>query len=343
MSQPNTELANAPVNRLDQLFCLPMFVAAILFLLLTGSVVHLKEGHLLDTRMGFCCLIGIVLLYPLFVIEALVHYFAGSRNMQQHFWYLLMPIFRLCGRDHVNGTHVWLPQLGWQETNRSLEKKLTRRFSIPMIVIALLVLPVVVLEFFWAELIAQSPRLTFTLETATVWIWMAFVFEFVVMISVVDRKLAYCRKNWIDLAIVLLPLLSFMRAARLGTVMQIKQLSRTARIYRMRGIALRTWRAFVTLDVLDMVLRRDPNYRMEKLEEEINERADELRYLKSELARLRKQYPDDVSEEVSDDSEDSQSATQGSQSVVASNVDQALPRPDANDGVEPDKCFPASS
>jgi len=276
-----------------------MFCASILFLLLTGAIVHLKEGHLLNTRLGTGCLIGLALLYPFFVLELIVHYAAGSRNLRQHFWYLLMPIFRLCGRDHVNGTHVWLPRLGWQKTNRSLEKQLARRFSIPMIIIALLVLPVVIMELFWAELIIDSPRLTFVLETATIWIWMAFVFEFVVMISVVDHKLAYCRKNWIDLAIVLLPLLSFMRAARLGTAMQIKQLSRTARVYRVRGVALRTWRAFVTLDVLDMILRRDPSYRMEKLEEEISEKTDELDYLKSELSRLKRRYPDAVPAEDS--------------------------------------------
>ena len=120
---------------------------------------------------------------------------------------------------------------------------------------------------------------------------MAFVFEFVIMISVVKRKLLYCRKNWIDLAIVLLPMLSFMRAARLGTVMQIKQLSRTARVYRLRGIALRTWRAFVTLDILAMILKRDPAYRMEKLQEQIVEQAEELTYLKSELNRLKQRYP----------------------------------------------------
>lgn len=297
MSNTKHDLSKAPANRLDQLFCLPMFCAAILFLLLTGAIVHLKEGHLLNTRLGNGCLIGLALLYPLFVLETVVHYVAGSRNMRQHFWYLLMPIFRLCGRDHINGTHVWLPLLGWQKTDRSLEKLLARRFSIPMIIIALLVLPVVILELFWAELIVDSPRLTFALETATVWIWMAFVFEFVVMISVVDHKLAYCRKNWIDLAIVLLPLVSFMRAARLGTAMQVKQLSRTARVYRVRGVALRTWRAFVTLDVLDMILRRDPSYRMEKLAEEIAEKADELDYLKSELIRLKLRYPDAVPEE----------------------------------------------
>ena len=297
MSKAKKDHSKAPVNWLDQRLSLPMFIASLLFLLLTGALVHLKEGHLLNTWMGTGCLLGLSLLYPLFVIETVLHYLAGSRNMRQHFWYLLMPIFRLCGRDHVDGSHVWLPRLGWQPIDRSLEKLLARRFSIPMIIIALLVLPVVILELFWAELIVNSSWLTFTLETATICIWMAFVFEFVVMISVTKRKLVYCRKNWIDLAIVLLPMLSFMRAARLGSALQIQQLSRTARVYRLRGIALRTWRAFVTLDVLDMILQRDPSYRMEKLAEEIVEQTEELNHLKLELNRLKQRYPDAVPEE----------------------------------------------
>ena len=297
MSKAKKDYSKAPVNWLDQRLSLPMFIASLLFLLLTGALVHLKEGHLLNTWMGTGCLLGLSLLYPLFVIETVLHYLTGSRNMRQHFWYLLMPIFRLCGRDHVDGSHVWLPRLGWQPIDRSLEKLLARRFSIPMIIIALLVLPVVILELFWAELIVNSSWLTFTLETATICIWMAFVFEFVVMISVTKRKLVYCRKNWIDLAIVLLPMLSFMRAARLGSALQIQQLSRTARVYRLRGIALRTWRAFVTLDVLDMILQRDPSYRMEKLAEEIVEQTEELNHLKLELNRLKQRYPDAVPEE----------------------------------------------
>ena len=297
MSKAKKDYSKAPVNWLDQRLSLPMFIASLLFLLLTGALVHLKEGHLLNTWMGTGCLLGLSLLYPLFVIETVLHYLTGSRNMRQHFWYLLMPIFRLCGRDHVDGSHVWLPRLGWQPIDRSLEKLLARRFSIPMIIIALLVLPVVILELFWAELIVNSSWLTFVLETATICIWMAFVFEFVVMISVTKRKLVYCRKNWIDLAIVLLPMLSFMRAARLGSALQIQQLSRTARVYRLRGIALRTWRAFVTLDVLDMILQRDPSYRMEKLAEEIVEQTEELNHLKLELNRLKQRYPDAVPEE----------------------------------------------
>ena len=297
MSKAKKDHSKAPVNWLDQRLSLPMFIASLLFLLLTGALVHLKEGHLLNTWMGAGCLLGLSLLYPLFVIETVLHYLTGSRNMRQHFWYLLMPIFRLCGRDHVDGSHVWLPRLGWQPIDRSLEKLLARRFSIPMIIIALLVLPVVILELFWAELIVNSSWLTFVLETATICIWMAFVFEFVVMISVTKRKLVYCRKNWIDLAIVLLPMLSFMRAARLGSALQIQQLSRTARVYRLRGIALRTWRAFVTLDVLDMILQRDPSYRMEKLAEEIVEQTEELNHLKLELNRLKQRYPDAVPEE----------------------------------------------
>ena len=60
---------------------------------------------------------------------------------------------------------------------------------------------------------------------------------------------------------------------------------------------LRTWRAFVTLDVLDMILQRDPSYRMEKLAEEIVEQTEELNHLKSELNRLKQRYPDAVPEE----------------------------------------------
>ena len=133
---------------------------------------------------------------------------------------------------------------------------------------------------------------------------MAFVFEFVILVSVVERKLAYCRKNWIDLAVILLPLLSFMRAARLGRLVQLKQLSRTARIYRLRGIALRTWRAFVTLDVIDMILKRDPAYRIDKLQEEITDKQAELAYLQSELTRLRSQHPEAAAGLSSDDEDD---------------------------------------
>ena len=115
---------------------------------------------------------------------------------------------------------------------------------------------------------------------------MAFVFEFVVMFSVVEKRLRYCKQNWIDLAVVLLPLVNFMGAARLSRLVKLKQLSRTAKIYRMRGLILRSWRAIVALDVIDTLLRRDSEQRMEKLQNQIDEKQQEIEQLKIQMQRL---------------------------------------------------------
>ena len=113
------------------------------------------------------------------------------------------------------------------------------------------------------------------------------MFEFVVMVSVVERKLRYCKQNWIDLAIVLLPLVSFIGAARLARLVKLKQLSRTAKIYRMRGLALKTWRAVLTLNVIDKLLRRDDEYHIERLEGQIAEKELELQELHDQLRSIR--------------------------------------------------------
>ena len=63
-----------------------------------------------------------------------------------------------------------------------------------------------------------------------------------------------------------------------------------ARIYRMRGLALRTWRAIVTLDMIDKLLRRDPTFRIEKLEDEIAEKQREIELLQHELEQLQRDY-----------------------------------------------------
>jgi vacuolar-type H+-ATPase subunit I/STV1 len=56
----------------------------------------------------------------------------------------------------------------------------------------------------------------------------------------------------------------------------------------MRGLALRSWRAVVALDVIDMLLRRDPNQRVDNLYSQIEERQQEIDHLRSEIERLKK-------------------------------------------------------
>ncbi len=277
---------------LDRKLAVPMFVVALLFLLIGGFLLHTEPGELeglshYPPLLRRFLWIALGLLYLAIVGEFIAHRNTGGRNLRQHWWMLAVPFFRLSARDHVNGECVWIPGLGWQKSTRALEQHLSRLFSGPMIVIALLVLPVVGIELIWARVIESHVIWQFALQTATGFIWMAFVVEFVVMFTVVEKKLRYCKQNWIDIAIIVLPLFAFLRIARLGRLLKVQQISRTANIYRMRGLALRSWRAIVTLGMIDRLLRRDPSYRIDKLEQQILEKEAEIHLLKSEVDRIR--------------------------------------------------------
>lgn len=280
-------------NELDRMLAVPMFYVALLFLLITGFLLHTDPGSLVEEVDHYSPVlrrnlaIGLILLYLAVVGETIAHWVTGSKVMWQHALYLVVPFMRICPRDHIDGTHAWVVGLGWRRTTERFEQYMGRMFSGPMILIALLVLPVVGAEWIWREKILENATWRLAIQTATGFIWMAFVFEFVIMVTVVEKKFRYCKKNWIDLAIIILPFIAFLRAARLGRLMKLQQLSRTAKIYRMRGLALRTWRAVVTLDVISTLLRRDSSYRIDKLGDQIRDKEQEIRLLQNELERVR--------------------------------------------------------
>ena len=292
MVQNSTEKVTC--TELDRQLAVPMFVVALLFLLIGGFLLHTEPSEWEGVARYSPILrrtlwIILLLLYLVYLGEAIAQRMAGAKSLRQHWVFMAIPFMRLCVRDHYDGTHVWVPGLGWQKATAQLERSLSRWLSGPMIVISLAVLPVVVVELLWSTEINASPIWKFAMETVTGFIWMAFVVEFVIMITVVQKKFRYCKQNWIDLAIILLPLFAFLRVARLGRLLKLNQVTRTAKIYRMRGLLLRSWRAFVTLNMIDNLLRRDPTFRMDKLEQIIAEKEADIELLRTELRRLQEQ------------------------------------------------------
>lgn len=280
------ELHDEDVTEWDRKLAVPMFIVALLYLMIAGSLLHLTNGTPGSTRS--LLLLSILGVLHLFVIaEAILQWRVGGSNARRHILYVIIPVFRLCPRDHVNGDHAWLPVIGWRRTSMGLERHMTKVFSWPMIMIALMILPVIGVEFLYSDWIAEYPRRKFFIDTCSGFIWMAFVFEFVVMFSIVEKRLPYCKRNWIDIAVIVLPIVSFAGAAPLGRLIKLNQLTRTAKIYRMRGVLLRSFRALVALDVLSKILRRDAEQRFNRLEIQIAEKQQEIEFLTSELERER--------------------------------------------------------
>jgi voltage-gated potassium channel len=185
-----------------------------------------------------------------------------------------------------------LPRIGWANVDHPLRTRVERGASIPMLVIALMVLPLLAAEHYLEPQIRSSAWLLFVVKASAGLIWMAFTFEFVLMLSLSERKLRYARQHWLDALIVSLPLIDFLpalrlgRLLRLGRISRLQQLARTLRVFRLRGTAMRLWRAILLLEVIDRVIGGSPEKRLAKLRDQLALKEQEIADLRGEIALL---------------------------------------------------------
>lgn len=115
-----------------------------------------------------------------------------------------------------------------------------RWFEIPVLVAALLVVPVI-----FIEQQATSPGWLTVAEIVNWLIWAAFTAEYLVVVSLADQRLAYTRKAWLDVFIIvgsfpllpeLLASMRLVRVLRLGRVLRLLRLIRLAAVVT-RGMA----------------------------------------------------------------------------------------------------------
>jgi voltage-gated potassium channel len=247
------------------------------------------------------CLIILALIWPVFFAEFAFQFL--TRDRDQPFWrkryygliVCLIPPLRLCARHPDMDSKVWLPGIGWQVSDDDLRRRLEHLFSIPMILIALTILPILLIEYLMSHQIAARPWLRNLLHVSMGVIWLAFAVEFIVMVSVAKKKLRYCKEHWIDLAIILLPLISFLRslrvirATRLARVAKVQQLSKMGRLYRLRGLAMRALRAILLLELLHRLFGISIEKKIKSLEARLEEKEREVASIKARIAELQRQ------------------------------------------------------
>lgn len=234
------------------------------------------------------------ILWPIVVVEAFCHWLSRPWDQQTrklHLFGLLFcicPSLRMCARSYEKGNRLWLPGLGWRSPNKRLRARLERHFSLPMIAIAFLILPVLVIEFFLHDRVEDSVLLWSLLHVGTGIIWLAFAIEFILMVSVAEKKIVYCKEHWLDLAILLLPLISFLRSVqfiRATNALRLPQLTKMLRVYRMRGTALRALRGLIVLDLFSRFFKADHEQVVEQLENELREAEARVRVIRRKLMR----------------------------------------------------------
>jgi voltage-gated potassium channel len=119
-------------------------------------------------------------------------------------------------------------------SKNELATKIEKGIETPMIILALLIIPVVVIEL---EIVPTNAYLVSCATKIDDGIWFAFLLEYLVLVSLYDDKVGYTKRSWLNLIILLLspPLIcpqgfALIRSLRSLRVLRIFRVLRFLRI-----------------------------------------------------------------------------------------------------------------
>ena len=288
-------------RRLDRALNPPMVWLAYAFLLLVAAILPQAEGNpdnggdLLSGLVIIGVAAVICILWTALLLECaarLIYLDAGRRSWRRVGHLLLValiPPMRVGLTPTTAHHHIWLPVLGWRARTKPLRKELSRHFSVPMILFALMILPVLAVEYFWHEQLQAYLWLAVAVDAATKLIWLAFAVEFFTRLAADDEKLSYCVEHWIDALIVAFPIVSFlriMRVLRVAKLMKAGRLAKMSRLYRLRGLAMRGYRALLVLRLLERTSTWGAKTRLSAMRRSLEAKHEEIAELEEDIAEL---------------------------------------------------------
>lgn len=275
-----------------------MFVVALTFLTAIGLVLpHGDSGEAFrDWLLGqalFCVVVAV--LWAVVVLEGLLGLFfardAWPARLKRLLLTSLVPPLRMITASSTSRGWLWLPGAGWKPTGEETSEKLEQKLALPMVVLTLLVLPVLGAELTGGETLDNHPRLALATHLTTCVIWIGFAAEFLWMVAAAPNKLTYCLKHWINLVIILLPLVAFLRVLNAFRFARMIRAGKLLRAYRLRGLWTRLWRLALLFNLFDRLQQRDPAKYCAALEKKITDLEEQLADLRAQLDAARQKIP----------------------------------------------------
>ena len=283
---------NVPLSRVLTPWMVRLSVAfmALLALLVPASLME-SQGLLTEQvkQMIILVLAGLWLFsFSEFLVLGLFSH-PSERKVRYQLYALLaalIPPLRIGSRIIPADPWVWLPVSGWKKAVQGYSEQVARRFYAPMALIALLVVPLLAVEYLGAQLASENPWLFWVIDIAYRIIWFAFALEFAVRVSLTSQKSAYCKKHLLDLVIILLPLVAFLRilrVLRLARVARLEQLGRMSRIHRLRSGVSKTFRVLIIVKLFRRATTKGLLKQLARLNGELKEKEREVELLRAEI------------------------------------------------------------
>ncbi|MFC5455125.1 potassium channel protein - like protein [Prosthecobacter fluviatilis] len=281
---------------------------------------NLRQGLMLVVAVAFLSVVGLVLphgdsgeefrawlmahaffrpfviaLWLVVILEGIAGLFAAHdawpARLKRLLLTTLLPPLRMITASSQPAGWLWLPGIGWKPVGEDTTEQLEQKLALPMLILTLLVLPVLGAELTGGETLENHPRMALATHLMTCIIWIGFTMEFLWMVAAAPAKLAYCLKNWINLVIILLPLIAFLRVLNIFRFTRMLRAGKLLRAYRLRGLWTRLWRLALLFNLIERLQRRDPARYCASLEKKIADLEEELAKLRGRLAEQREKLP----------------------------------------------------
>lgn len=267
-----------------------MLVVALAFLTVVGLV--LPHGDSGDAFREWLFMHGLFhrllgALWLIVVAEGLVGLFmtadTWAGRLRRFLLTSLLPPLRMVTASSKPRGWLWIPVLGWMPAGEETSEKLEQKLALPMVILTLLVLPVLGAELSGGETMDNHPRLALATHLTTCVIWIGFTAEFLWMVAAAPSKLTYCLKNWINLVIILLPLVAFLRVLNAFRFTRMLRAGKLLRAYRLRGLWSRLWRLALLFNLFERLQQRDPAKYRASLEKKIADLEEQIAELRGKL------------------------------------------------------------
>jgi voltage-gated potassium channel len=275
-----------------------MFFVAVAFLVIVGLMAgHGISGQANQFMFGWWLGGPLLALWGVIILEAMWglvtvqdrHISAFKRFVLV----VLLPPFRAAFAVAYPGRFVWVPRHGWLRVGRLNYERMELAIAIPMLAVTLVVLPLLAIELFLADWLEQHLWAAVVVHCLTALVWFAFALEFIVMLALAEKKLAYCKLHWINIAIIVLPLIAFLRVIRIFRFLRVGKASKLLRAYRMRGVVSRTMRLAMVFNLIDRLLERNPEKYLAALEEKLREKQTEIQVLEEKMEEMRRKIAEE--------------------------------------------------
>ncbi len=190
--------------------------------------------------------------------------------------YVLIPPLRLGKRHLISRKLIWLPHWNWCRADDALFDNLRLKFSLPMIIVALLIIPLLYIEMkMKSSVVAHFQNIDLVLDLCQAFIWVVFAAEFIIMISVSDERdrQDYAKKNWIDILIIGLPVLMLMvkQSEMLANApaLRLLRLNQITRVYRLKGVFTKVRHALMFADSIQRLMFPNPEKQLIHLQKKL--------------------------------------------------------------------------